>query len=85
MVDFWAPWCGPCQVQGPILDQVAEKIGNRATIAKVNVDDSPAPAARFGVRGIPTLIVFKDGEVVQQFIGVQQEATLINAIETALN
>ena len=85
LVDFWAPWCGPCKMQIPILDQVAEKIGDQATIAKVNVDDYPAPASLFGVRGIPTLILFKDGEVVQQFVGVQQEAVLVNAIEAALN
>ena len=85
LVDFWAPWCGPCKMQIPILDQVAEKIGDKATIAKVNVDDCPAPASQFGVRGIPTLILFKDGEVVQQFVGVQQEAVLTDAIEAVLN
>ena len=85
LVDFWAPWCGPCKMQGPILDQVAVKIGDKATIAKVDVDEAPAPAAQFGVRGIPTLIVFKDGAVVQQFVGIQQEATLVAAIESALN
>jgi thioredoxin 1 len=85
LVDFWAPWCGPCKIQGPILDRVAAKIGDKATIAKVNVDDYPAPASQFSVRGIPTLILFKDGAVVQQFVGVQQEATLTNAIEAALN
>jgi len=84
LVDFWAPWCGPCKMQIPILDQVAEKIGNKATIAKVNVDDCPAPASQFGVRGIPTLIVFKEGEVAQTLVGVQQEETLISAIEAAL-
>ncbi len=84
LVDFWAPWCGPCKMQIPILDQVAEKIGDKATIAKVNVDDFPAPASQFGVRGIPTLILFKDGEVVQQFVGVQQENVLVDAIEAAL-
>jgi len=84
LVDFWAPWCGPCKMQIPILDQVAEKIGDKATIAKVNVDDFPAPAAQFGVRGIPTLILFKDGEVVQQFVGVQQKDVLTGAIESAL-
>jgi len=85
LVDFWAPWCGPCKMQIPILDQVAEKIGDKAIIAKVNVDDSPAPASQFGVRGIPTLIIFKDGEVAQTLVGVQQEGTLISAIEAALN
>jgi len=85
LVDFWAPWCGPCKMQSPVLDQVAEKIGDKATIAKLNVDHSPAPASQFGVRGIPTLIIFKDGEVAQTLVGVQQEGTLISAIEAALN
>ncbi len=84
LVDFWAPWCAPCKMQGPILDQVAAKIGDRATIAKLDVDQSPAPASQFGVRGIPTLIIFKDGEVVQQFVGVQQENVLVQAIDGAI-
>jgi thioredoxin 1 len=85
LVDFWAPWCGPCQMQIPILGKVAEMIGNRATIAKVNVDESPAPAAEYGVRGIPTLILFKNGKEIQRFVGVQQEKQLLSAIEAALS
>lgn len=85
LVDFWAPWCGPCQMQIPILGKVAETIGDRAMIAKVNVDDCPAPAAQFGVQGIPTLILFKDGKEVNRFVGVQQENTLLSAIETILS
>ncbi len=84
LVDFWAPWCGPCKMQGPILDKLVETIGDKATIAKLDVDQSPAPASQFGVRGIPTLILFKDGEVNQTLVGVQQEAALITAIENAL-
>jgi thioredoxin 1 len=84
LVDFWAPWCGPCKLQIPILETVAEAIGDRATVAKVNVDEYPAPAAEYGVRGIPTLILFKDGAVVQQMVGVQQKDLLIQAIESAL-
>ena len=80
LVDFWAPWCGPCKMQGPILDKVAEKIGDKAVIAKVNVDEAAPLAAQFGVRSIPTLILFKDGEKVQDFIGVQQEPALIEAL-----
>lgn len=80
LVDFWAPWCGPCKMQAPILDKVAEKIGDKAVIAKVNVDEAAPLAAQFGVRSIPTLILFKDGEKVQDFIGVQQEPALIEAL-----
>lgn len=80
LVDFWAPWCGPCKMQSPILDKVAEKIGDKAVIAKVNVDENAPLAAQFGVRSIPTLILFKDGQKVRDFIGVQQEAALIEVL-----
>jgi len=80
LVDFWAPWCGPCKMQGPILDKVAEAIGDKAVIAKVNVDENAPIAAQFGVRSIPTLILFKDGEKTQDFIGVQQEADLVELL-----
>lgn len=84
LVDFWAPWCGPCRAQGPIVEQVAEKLEGRAKVAKLNVDEAGNSAAEYGVRSIPTLIIFKDGEVAEQFVGVQQEDQLIAAIEKAL-
>ncbi|MFA7368351.1 MAG: thioredoxin [Kiritimatiellales bacterium] len=80
LVDFWAPWCGPCKMQAPILDKVATKVGGKAVIAKVNVDESPALAAKFGVRSIPTLILFKNGQKVNDFIDVQQEAALVEIL-----
>jgi len=83
LVDFWAPWCGPCVMQGPVLEQVAAKVGGKATIGKVNVDEAGQTAAAYGIRSIPTLIIFKDGKPVQQFVGVQSENQLITAIESA--
>ena len=83
LVDFWAPWCGPCQMQGPILEQVAEQAGPGVTIGKVNVDQHQSLAAELGVQGIPALFLFMDGEVAQRFVGVQPAETLAAAIEAA--
>ena len=84
LVDFWAPWCGPCRTQGPILDQVAEEIGDKAIIAKMNVDENTSAPAKFGVRSIPTLILFKDGSAVQQFVGVTSKEKLLESINSNL-
>ncbi len=84
LVDFWATWCPPCRIQGPIVDEVANEISHKAKIAKLDVDDNPQAAVNYDVKNIPTLIIFKDGEVAQRFVGVQQKETLIAAIESHL-
>ena len=81
LVDFWAPWCGPCRMQGPILDDVAKTVGDAAVIAKINIDENTATAAKFGVQSIPTLLLFKDGKVVKQYVGVQRKDELVGAIQ----
>lgn len=83
LVDFWAPWCGPCRMQTPILERLAPKVAGKARIAKVNVDEEQAIAIQYNVRNIPTLLLIKDGQVVQQMVGLQQEAKLQQLIENA--
>jgi thioredoxin 1 len=83
VVDFWAPWCGPCKMQTPILEKVAEAVAGRAVIAKVNVDDNRELAVKFGIRSIPALLIFKDGQVTQTLVGLQQAAVLVQAITAA--
>ena len=81
IIDFWAPWCGPCRTQGPILDQVSLLAGDRAIVTKVNVDEEQQLAAQFGVQSIPTLVILRSGKVIKQFVGVQQANTLLAAID----
>lgn len=84
LVDIWAPWCAPCQMQGPVVEAVAEAVGEKAKVAKLNADEGQATAARFGIRSIPTLLVLKDGVEVKRFVGLQTEEILIESIESAL-
>jgi thioredoxin len=81
LVDFWAPWCGPCKVAGPIIDGIAIKMAGKAKVFKLNVDENPATAGQYGITGIPTVLIFKNGKIVQQLVGLQQEAVYLDALK----
>ncbi|GAB6065525.1 thioredoxin [Aquifex pyrophilus] len=76
LVDFWAPWCGPCRIIAPIIEELAEEFGDQIKVGKLNTDENPNIAMRYGIRAIPTIILFKNGEVVDTRIGVQPKEAL---------
>src|SRR5210317_1427136 len=84
MVDFWAAWCGPCRMVAPIMDQLTSEFEGKATIAKLDVDANQEFAAKYGVRNIPTVLVFKNGEIVEKQVGVAPKKTYTDKIEAAL-
>ncbi|URJ52785.1 thioredoxin [Paenibacillus polymyxa] len=85
LVDFWAPWCPPCQVQLPIVNELAEDLAGQAAVAKVNVDEEVELAQQFGVRSIPTLLLFKDGKLAETMVGIEQKQGLREKILGLLN
>lgn len=84
VVDFWAEWCGPCKQIAPALEDIATELGDKVTVAKVNIDDNPQTPAKYGVRGIPTLILFKDGQVASMKVGAMPKSKIQEWIESAI-
>ena len=84
LLDFWAEWCGPCKMIAPLLDDVAERFGDRLTVAKINIDENPNTPAKYGIRSIPTLILFKNGAPEAQKLGAMSKAQLDEFLETNL-
>ena len=81
LIDFWAPWCGPCKAIGPVVEELAGEYDGRLKVVKMNVDDNQQTPAQYGVRGIPNLILFKSGEVKQQIVGAVPKGHLVKAID----
>ena len=84
LVDFWAEWCGPCKQIGPSLEEISEEMADVITVAKVNIDENPMTPSKYGVRGIPTLILFKDGEVAATKVGALPKSKIVEWIEAAV-
>lgn len=80
MVDFWAPWCGPCRMVGPVIDRISEKMAGKVSVFKINVDENPITSREYGITGIPTVIIFKNGQIDREFVGVQPEQVYLSAL-----
>ena len=84
LVDFWAPWCGPCRMIAPVIEELAEDYDGKAKIAKVNTDEQPSIAGEYGIRSIPTILFFKDGEMVDQMVGAAGKAVFAEKLDALL-
>ena len=85
LIDFWAPWCAPCRAIAPIIDDLAGEYSGRLKVVKMNVDDNPQTPGRYGVRGIPNLLIIKGGQVKEQIIGAVTKGTLVKAVDNAIS
>jgi len=84
LVDFWAPWCGPCRTVGPIIDEIAQSYKDKAIVGKLNVDDNQNYAGKYGIRSIPTILLFQNGEIQERFVGVSAKEVYSNALDSVL-
>ena len=85
LVDFWAPWCGPCKMLTPIMEEVAKEAGGKAVVGKLNVDENPVVASRYKIMSIPTILIFKGGKIVDQFVGVQPKDTILKRLNSVIS